>query len=39
MPLVDGEQPVSSDCDHSRSCQPRLGVGRHVSDRGVGGEL
>ena len=39
VPLVHGEQPVSSYCDHSRSRQPRLGVGRHVSDRGVGGEL
>lgn len=39
MPLVDGKQPVSSDCDHSRSHQARLRVGCHVSDRGVGREL
>lgn len=39
VPLVHSKQPVSSDCDHSRSRQTRLGVGCHVSDRGVGGEL
>lgn len=39
MPLVHSKQPVSGDCDHSRRHQTRLGVGCHVSDRGVGGEL
>lgn len=39
VPLVHGKEPVSSDCDHSRSRQARLGVSCHMSDRGVGGKL
>lgn len=39
VPLVDCKEPVCSDRDHGGSGQAGLGVGSHVSDRGVGGEL
>lgn len=39
VPLVHSKEPIGSDCDNSRSAQAGLGVGGHVSDRGVGWEL
>lgn len=39
MPLVHSKEPVCSDRDHSRGGQAGLGVGGHVSDRGVGRKL
>lgn len=39
VPLVHSKEPVCSDRDHSGSGQARLGVGGHMSDRGVGREL
>lgn len=39
VPLVHSKEPIGSDCDDSRRAQAGLGVGGHVSDRGVGREL
>ena len=39
MPLVDGEEAVGSDGDDGGVGQAGLGVGRHMADGGVGGEL
>lgn len=39
VPLVDSKEPVCSDRDDGGSGQAGLGVGGHVSDRGVGREL
>ena len=39
VPLVDGEEAVGSDGDDGGVGQAGLGVGRHMADGGVGGEL
>lgn len=39
MPLVHSKESISSDRDHSGSSPARLGVGCHMGDRGVRGEL